>query len=117
MAIRLRHYSVRTEEAYVMWIRRYILFHGKKHPSAMGAEEANEFLNDLAFDRGVSAATQNQALSALLLLYREVLQDPLPWLDELVRAQRPARLPVVLTVDEVREILGRISPGPRLVVN
>lgn len=81
MAIRVRHYSVRTEEAYVMWIRRFILFHGKKHPSAMGAAEVNAFLNDLAVERTVSAATQNQALSALLFLYRHVLEDPLPWLE------------------------------------
>ena len=116
VAIRVRHYSVRTEEAYVMWIRRFILFHGKKHPSAMGAAEVNAFLNDLAVERTVSAATQNQALSALLFLYRHVLAEPLPWLDDLIRAQRPQRLPVVLTVDEVREVIRRVAPPSALVV-
>ena len=116
MAVRVRHYSRRTEEAYVMWIRRYILFHGKKHPSAMAADEANAFLTSLAVERSVSASTQNQALSALLFLYREVLQEPLPWLDDIVRAQRPERLPVVLTVDEVREVMARVAPSARLVV-
>ena len=92
-AVRARHYSGRTEEAYVAWIRRYIIVHGKRHPSAMGAEEVNAFLSALATERKVGAATQNQALSALIFLYRAVLQDPLPWLEDLVRAQRPARLP------------------------
>jgi hypothetical protein len=102
-------------KAYVMWIRRYILFHGKKHPSAMSAEEANAFLSFLAVDRHVGASTQNQALSALLFLYREVLQEPLPWLDDLVRVQRPERLPVVLTVDEVRDVIEKMRATPRLV--
>jgi len=106
-AIRARHYSRRTEEAYVAWIRRYILFHGKRHPSAMGADEVNAFLSALATEKRVSAATQNQALSALIFLYRVVLEDPLPWLNDLVRAQRPVRLPVVLTVDEVRCVIER----------
>lgn len=115
-AIRARHYSVRTEEAYVMWIRRYILFHGKRHPSAMGADEANAFLAHLALDRHVSAATQNQALSALLFLYREVLAEPLPWLDDLIRAQRSQHLPVVLTVDEVREVIASVEGRSKLIV-
>ena len=85
-----------------MWIRRFILFHSKRHPSAMGGAEVNQFLSHLAVERRVSAATQNQALSALLFLYREVLDDPLPWLDDVVRAQRPIRVPVVLTIDESR---------------
>jgi len=114
LAVRTRHYSRRTEEAYAMWIRRYILFHGKKHPSAMSSEEVNAFLSFLAVDRHVSASTQNQALSALLL-YREVLQERLPWLNELVRAQRPERLPVVPTVDEVREVIEEMRSTPRLV--
>ena len=96
-AIRRRHYSRRTEEAYVHWIRRFIYFSGKRHPSTMGAEEVTAFLNWLASERNVAASTQNQALSALLFLYKEVLGTTLPWLDDLVRAQRPARLPVVLT--------------------
>jgi integron integrase len=109
-ALRARHYSGRTEEAYVMWIRRFILFHGKRHPSSMGGEEVNAFLTSLAVDDHVSASTQNQALSALLFLYREVLQEPLPWMDDLIRAARPLRLPVVLTPDEVRSVIHRL-PG------
>ena len=115
-AIRVRHYSPRTEEAYVMWIRRYILFHGKKHPSAMGADEVNAFLSHLAVAEKVSASTQNQALSALLFLYKSVLEDPLPWLHDLVRAQRPQRLPVVLSVDEVRRVIDAVEEPSRLIV-
>jgi len=116
-AIRVRHYSPRTEEAYVLWIRRFILYHGKRHPSSMGAEEVNAFLSHLAVDRTVSASTQNQALAALLFLYRDVLQEPLPWIDDIVRAQRPDRLPVVLTVEEVRQVIAAVSsPVARLVV-
>ncbi len=116
IAIRTRHYSPRTEEAYVMWIRRYILFHGKRHPSSMGADEVNAFLSHLAVDRTVSVSTQNQALAALLFLYRHVLAEPLPWIDEIVRAQRPDRLPVVLTIEEVRQVLAEVAPPARLVV-
>jgi integron integrase len=116
-AIRVRHYSPRTEEAYVMWIRRFILFHGKRHPSAMGADEVNAFLSHLAVEQTVSASTQNQALAALLFLYRNVLAEPLPWIDDIVRAQRPVRLPVVLTIDEVRRVIEEVSPPvARLVV-
>jgi integron integrase len=114
-AIRARHYSRRTEKSYVAWVRRYILFHGKRHPAEMGAPEITRFLNFLAVDRTVAASTQNQALSALLFLYREVLDQDLPWLDDLVRAQRPPRLPVVLTRDEVRAIVERLSGVPRLM--
>jgi integron integrase len=114
-ASRLRHFSPRTEEAYVMWIRWFVLFHGKRHPSAMGGGEVNQFLTHLAVDRHVSASTQNQALSALLFLYRVILDDPLPWLDDLVRAQRPLRVPVVLTIDEVRSVLQNITGVPHLV--
>src|SRR5712692_11555072 len=81
-AVRVRHYSLRTEEAYVGWIRRFILFHQKRHPSAMGADEVNAFLSHLAVEGKVSASTQAQALSALVFLYRHVLDDPLPWIDE-----------------------------------
>jgi integrase len=91
-----------------MWIKRFILFHNKRHPASMGGEEVNAFLTSLAVDDHVSASTQNQALSALLFLYREVLQDPLPWMDELIRANRPVRLPVVLTPDEVRGVIQRM---------
>src|SRR6266478_6045825 len=96
-AIRARHYSRRTEKAYVAWIRRYIFFHGKRHPAEMGAPEITGFLTSLAVDRKVAASTQNQALSALLFLYRDVLHHDVPWLDGLVYAKRPQRLPVVLT--------------------
>lgn len=86
-AIRARHYSRRTEKTYVAWIRRYILFHGKRHPAEMGAAEVTRFLTSLAVDGNVAASTQNQALSALLFLYREVLEHDLPWLDNVVRAK------------------------------
>ena len=115
-AIRARHYSPRTEETYVMWIRRFILFHGKRHPASMGADEVNAFLSSLALDARVAAATQNQALSALIFLYRVVLDDPLPWLHDLVRAQRPIRLPVVLSIDEVRRVIDRVGGVSQLVV-
>lgn len=115
-AIRVRHYSPRTEEAYVMWVRRFILYHGKRHPSAMGAGEVNAFLSHLAVERTVSASTQSQALAALLFLYRHVLEEPLPWIDDIVRAQRPERLPVVLTVDEVRQVIAGTTAPSRLVV-
>jgi len=104
-AIRRRNYSYRTEEAYVQWIRRFIYFSGKRHPLELGAAEVTAFLNHLASERDVAAATQNQALSALLFLYKEVLRQPLPWLDALDRAKRPARLPTVLTQAEVRRLL------------
>jgi site-specific recombinase XerD len=113
--IRTKHYSIRTEEAYVQWTRRFILFHGKRHPSTMGAAEINEFLTHLAVDRNVSASTQNQALSALLFLYRELLGDDVPWLGNLVRATKPKGLPVVLTRDEVRVLLGHMHGTTQLV--
>lgn len=113
--LRARHYSARTEEAYVAWARRFILFHGKRHPSAMGPEEVNAYLTALATHDRVSAATQNQALCAILFLYRHVLGDPLPWINDLVRARRPARLPVVLTRDEVDRVLARVAGTAGLV--
>jgi integrase len=103
--VRARHDSRRTEKAYVAWIRRYSFFHGKRHPSGMGASELTQYLSSLAVEGNVAASTQNQALSALLFLYREVLQQDLPWLDDVVRAKRPVRLPVVLTRDEVRTVI------------
>ena len=114
-ALRLRHYSRRTEDAYVAWIRRYVLFHGKRHPAEMGATELTAFLSSLAVDRRVAASTQNQALSALLFLYRDVLELDVPWLDDLVRAKRPLRLPVVPTREEVRVVLQRPTGVPRLM--
>jgi integron integrase len=114
-AARVRHYSRRTEKAYLAWIRRFIFFHGKCHPAEMGAPEITKFLSSLAVEGNVAASTQNQALSALLFLYREVLEQDLPWLDEVVRAKRPARLPVALTRDEVRILLSQIRAVPRLM--
>ena len=108
-AIRRRHYSPRTEETYAHWVKRFIYFSGKRHPAAMGAAEVTAFLNHLARERDVAAATQNQALSALLFLYREVLGRPLPWLDELERARMPLRRPSVLTRAEVERLLGRMQ--------
>lgn len=114
-AIRTRRYSGRTEKAYIGWIRRYILFHGKRHPAEMGESEITRFLSSLAVDTKVSASTQNQALSALLFLYREVLDKTVPWLHEVVHAKTPRRLPVVLTRDEVRAVLEGLAGTPRLM--
>ena len=116
-AVRTRHYSRRTEEAYVGWIRRFILFHRKKHPAAMGGVEVNAFLSHLAVDAEVSASTQAQALSALVFLYRHVLQDPLPWVDDIIRADRKRHLPVVLAREEVSLLLGKLEGVPRLVAS
>ena len=107
--IRVKHYSIRTETQYVQWARRFILFHDKKHPRDMGAPEVEAFLTHLAVVGNVAAATQNQALSALLFLYREVLGLDLPWLDNVTRAKRPQRMPVVLTREETRAVLDRMS--------
>jgi integron integrase len=110
-AIRLRHYSYRTEQQYVGWIRRYILFHGKRHPGELGGDHVEAFLSHLALSRHVAAATQAQALSALLFLYRYVLNVELPWLDSVVKAKRPKRLPVVLTREECLAVLSHLQ-GP-----
>ena len=115
LAIRARHYSLRTEEAYVAWIRRFILFHGKRHPVQMGEPEINAFLTDLAVRQRVSASTQSQALAAILFLYRHVLAKPLSALTEIVRAKRQRRLPTVLTRAEVRAVIGRLGGPERLV--
>ena len=114
-ALRLRHYSRRTEQAYVDWIRRYVRFHDLQHPRDLTERDVTRFLSDLAVRGHVSASTQNQALASLLFLYREVLGQQVGWLAELVRAQRPHRLPVVLTRDEVRTVIGRMGGVPRLV--
>ena len=116
-AIRVRHYSIRTEEAYVDWVRRFILFHGKRHPLDMGPDEVAAFLTHLAVQRNVAASTQNQAKSALLFLYREVLALELPWLDEVIGAKRPRRLPVVLTPAQVRALLHELSGTMGLVTS
>lgn len=107
--IRLKHYSIRTERVYCEWVRRFIRFHQYRHPLEMGAPEVEAFLSDLAVRGNVSASTQNQALAALLFLYKEVLAVDLPWLGEIIRAKKPARLPVVLSTAEVQAILGRLE--------
>ncbi|HEY7407452.1 MAG TPA: integron integrase, partial [Gemmatimonadaceae bacterium] len=114
-AMRTRHLSRLTEEAYVRWIVRYVRFHGVKHPRTLGEKEMREFLSHLAADRNVAASTQSQALAALLFLYTEVLRDPAPWIEDVVRARRPQRLPVVMTREEVRAVLAKMSGSPRLV--
>ena len=103
--IRLKHYSIRTEAAYVDWIRRFVIFHQRRHPRDLGAEHVEAFLTHLAVQRNVAASTQNQAKSALLFLYKEVLGSELPWLDNVENAKRPARLPVVLTRQETQTVL------------
>lgn len=115
IAIRTRHYSLRTEEAYVGWIRRYIFFHNKKHPLEMGEPEINAFLSQLAVKDHVSASTQNQALCALLFLYRHVLEKPFPTLENLIRAKRSDRLPVVMTRAEVKKVLQRLDGVNRVM--
>jgi integron integrase len=114
-AVRVRHYSPRTEEAYVRWIRRYVRFHGMRHPAELGAGELSRFLSNLAVEGRVSASTQNQALASLLFLYREVLGHPVGWLGDVVHAKRSARLPVVLSRVEVRTVLKRMERTPRLI--
>lgn len=113
--LRTRHYSIRTEQAYIDWPRRFILFHGKRHPQDMGAVEVEAFLSHLAVERQVSVSTQNQAKAAILYLYKQVLGMELPWLDEVVQAKRLQRLPVVLTPSEVRELLLHVDGTPGLV--
>ncbi len=108
-AIRSRNYSRRTEKTYWYWVRYFILFHGKRHPAEMGAAEVSAFLSWLAAEHDVAAATQNQALHALLFLYKQVLGKELPWLDGVVRAKRQARLPVVLTEEEVKRLLAQLD--------
>ncbi|MGH8474232.1 MAG: phage integrase N-terminal SAM-like domain-containing protein [Methylococcales bacterium] len=107
--IRVKHYSIRTEQAYVDWRRRFILFHGKRHPAELGKVEVEAFLTHLAVAGRVSASTQNQAKSAILFLYREVLEQELAWLDEVTKARESRRLPVVLTHAEVGAVLGRLK--------
>ena len=113
--IRYKHYSFRTEQAYLMWIRRFIRFHALRHPREMGAAEIEAFLSHLANERDVSSSTHNQAFSALLFLYGEVLGITLPWLGEIKRPKRPRRLPVILTREEVRRILGHMDGTPGLM--
>ncbi len=107
--IRLKHYSIRTEQAYLGWIRRFILFHHKRHPKELGKTEIEAFLTHLAVQENVAASTQNQAMNAILFLYRHVLKQDLGWLEDVTRAKQPARLPVVLTVPEVQAVLARLD--------
>ena len=115
--IRLKHYSIRTEQAYTDWIKRFILHFGKKHPRDMGAAEVEQFLTHLAVNGKVSASTQNQAKCALLFLYKEVLAVELPWLDNVEQAKVPKRLPVVLNRDEVQAILSRLTGTQWLIAS
>jgi integron integrase len=106
---RVRHLALKTEQAYVNWVRRFVVFHHVRHPLEMGAKEVSAFLTHLAVEGRVAASTQNQALSALLFLYREVLERDFGWLDDVVRAQKPKRLPVVYTPDEAMGIIGELN--------
>jgi integron integrase len=114
-AIRLRHYSRRTEEAYLWWIRRFVAFHNRRHPLDLGQADVSAFLAHLAVDRRVSASTQNQAIASLLFLYGEVLRRPVGWMADMVRAKAPKRLPVVLTREEARAILEKVDGTAGLV--
>lgn len=116
-AMRLRHLSRRTEKSYLYWMRRFHAFNGGRHPANLGPDRVTAFLNALATDANVAAATQNQALSAIVFLYRHVLELELPWLEGLVRAQRPARLPVVLSRAEVSSLLGQLRGTPALIAS
>lgn len=116
-AIRARHLSRRTEQAYISWIRRFILFHRKKHPKDMGQEEVREFLTYLAVKRKVSSSTQNQALAAILFLYNQVIDKDIGWVSDVVRAKAPKRLPVVLSRAEVRELLSHMEGTKKLIAS
>lgn len=113
--LRLHHYSIRTEEAYIQWIKRFIFFHNKRHPNEMGEKEIRNYLTHLAVDKHVSASTQNLALSAILFLYKRVLELDLDWIDDVVRAKRPKYLPVVLTKSEVMSVLNAMEGTNALV--
>ncbi|MGH8064661.1 MAG: phage integrase N-terminal SAM-like domain-containing protein [Candidatus Entotheonellia bacterium] len=114
-AIRLKHYSIRTEESYVTWIKRYIFFHNKRHPNEMGSAAIEAFLTYLAVHQKVAASTQNRALSALLFLYRDVLKKPLDLPIDAIRAKKPKRLPTGLTKEEALEVIERLSGTHQLM--
>lgn len=116
-AARLKHYSIRTEKTYSDWIRRFILFHHKRHPAEMAEPEVTAFLTHLARDGQVASSTQNQALSAILFLYKEVLKQEIGWLNQVERAKKTPKLPVVLTRDEVRRLLGQLRGTPKLMAS
>jgi integron integrase len=115
--IRLKHYSIRTEQAYLGWVRQYIIFHKKRHPSEMGSAEVSQFLTHLAVKRKVAASTQNQALSALLFLYSQVLQQPFDWLEDVQRAKKPSKLPVVFTKKEACAVLRHLDGSKWLMAS
>jgi len=115
--IRTKHYSIRTEQTYVQWIRRYIYFHNKRHPKDMGEREINAFLKHLAVNRNVTASTQTQALSAILFLYKEVLRQDIDYIDNIYRAKKPKRLPVVFAREEIRKIMQHLSGEKWLMAN
>ncbi|MBS1155132.1 MAG: integrase [Proteobacteria bacterium] len=114
--LRFLHYSIRTEESYLQWIRRFILFHHKCHPAEMGSTEVEAFLTWLAVEGNVATATQNQALAAILFLYREVLGTELPWMNDIARAKKPRRLPVVLTTQEILQVLQQTGGQTGLIL-
>ena len=116
-AIRIRHYSIRTENAYLGWAKRYILFHNKRHPSTMGANEVKQFLNYLALDRSVAASTQNQALNALVFMYRHVLEQPFEKIEGLIYAKQKINIPVILSRNEVRLVLSHFTGIQWLLVS
>ena len=111
-AIRLKHFSLKTEKSYIYYIRDFILFHNKRHPIEMGVDEIRSYLSHLAIERRVAASTQNVALSSLLFLYTPVLQIELPYIDNIDRAKTPQRLPVVFTQSEVKQILAHLDGAP-----
>jgi len=113
--MRVHHYSLRTEEAYIDWIKRFIVFHGKRHPAEMGEEQISAFLTHLAVDKNVAGSTQNQALAAILFLYKKVLKRDLEWMADIVRAKRPVRVPEVLTPEEVKALLRQLSGTHQLI--
>ena len=115
--LRLKHYAIRTEQVYIDWIRRYILFHRKRHPEEMGEEQIAEFLTYLAVEKHVAASTQNQALSALLFLYQQVLDRKLDFIDKVERVKRPPKVPVVFTRAEARAVLAQLKGDYRLMVH
>ncbi|PYS51103.1 MAG: integron integrase [Acidobacteria bacterium] len=115
--MRTRHLSIRTEEAYLSWIKQYILFHNKQHPAKLAANDVRSFLSYLAVERHVSASTQNQALSAILFLYREVMVKEIDWITDVIRAQKPKRLPVVFTKQETKAVLLRLSGTTSLMAS
>ena len=116
-AVRARHYSPRTEQAYVAWARRFVVFHGMTHPTKLGADDVRDFLTHLAVDRCVSSSTQSQALSGILFLYREVLRADIEWVSDIERSKKPKKLPAVLSRDEVKALLRRMRGRPLLMAS